>query len=115
MVDEFGGINDFNTSDANSMFLRIISETGLFGIVFIILFIIQYYVLRGNDHSNQHLWLISNATLVIILLQLLRQGNYTFSGFMFYMWLYYFTKLEAKKYDASKLSSSFSPSDLQTK
>jgi hypothetical protein len=37
-----------------------------------------------------YIWLISNAVLVVILLQLIRQGNYTFGGFMAYMWLYYY-------------------------
>ena len=75
------------------MLLRIISETGLFGLIFIILFIRYNYIKRDDDDSkNSYHWLISNATLVIILLQLFRQGNYTFGGFMAYMWLYYYTK-----------------------
>jgi hypothetical protein len=82
-----------NNTDANSMLLRIISETGLFGLIFIILFIRDNYIKREDDDSkNTYHWLISNATLVIILLQLFRQGNYTFGGFMAYMWLYYYTK-----------------------
>jgi hypothetical protein len=82
-----------NSSDANSMLLRIISETGLYGIIFMFLFIKNYYVKKDpeNEISDYH-WLISNAVLIIILLQLARQGNYTYGGFMAYMWLYYYTK-----------------------
>lgn len=83
----------FNTADANSMFLRLMSETGLFGLIFMFLFIRNNYVKKQVDfdtETNEPLWLISNAVLVIILLQLARQGNYTFSGFMAYMWLYYY-------------------------
>jgi hypothetical protein len=82
-----------NSSDANSMLLRIVSETGLYGIIFMFLFIKNYYVKKDTDNeiSDYH-WLISNAVLIIILLQLARQGNYTYGGFMAYMWLYYYTK-----------------------
>jgi len=88
-----GGEYDNNTSDANSMLLRIISETGLFGLVFMFMFIRNSYVKKDPDHPEaDYHWLISNAVLVIILLQLARQGNYTFGGFMAFMWLYYYTK-----------------------
>ena len=87
-----------NSSDANSMLLRIISETGLFGIVFMYLFIKNNFIKRDptNEISDYH-WLISNAVLVIILLQLARQGNYTYGGFIAYMWLYYYTKKDYLK------------------
>ena len=82
-----------NNADANSMLLRIVSETGLFGLIFIILFIRNNYIKRTDDElPDNYYWLISNAVLIIILLQLIRQGNYTFGGFMAYMWLYYYTK-----------------------
>lgn len=82
-----------NSSDANSMLLRIVSETGLYGILFMFFFIKNYYVKKDTENliSDYH-WLISNAVLLIILLQLARQGNYTYGGFMAYMWLYYYTK-----------------------
>lgn len=92
LVKAYGGINDFNATDANSMFYRLMSETGLFGLVFILLFIIKFFVLKQNDYSGKDVWLISSAVLVTILLQLLRQGNYTYNGFMFYMWMYYYAK-----------------------
>lgn len=87
-----------NASDANSMLMRLTSETGLFGVIFIFLFIRGNFVKRepNNKISDYH-WLISNATLIIILLQLARQGNYTYGGFMAYMWLYYYTKKDYLK------------------
>lgn len=92
LLYRLGGIYKFNTADANSMFLRLISETGLFGLVFIILFMFRFFIKipEGLDDENLY-WLISNAALTIIILQLARQGNYTYNGFFFYMWLYYFT------------------------
>ncbi len=94
-----GGEYDNNMADANSMLLRTISETGLFGLIFIILFIRSNYVRKDPDHPEaDYHWLISNAVLVIILLQLARQGNYTFGGFIGFMWLYYYTKLDYVKF-----------------
>lgn len=95
LVKQFGGIYDFNQQDANSMFLRLMSETGLYGLIFIVLFIVKFFVLNPRDGTGDELWLISGAALVTIILQLLRQGNYTYNGFMFYMWLYYYTKQAA--------------------
>jgi hypothetical protein len=90
-----GGIYEFNAPDANSMFLRTLSESGIVGVVFIFLFIFKFFVSKsiGADEDETY-WLISNALLVIILTQLLRQGNYTFNGFLFYPWLYYFNKIK---------------------
>lgn len=103
-----------NSSDANSMLLRIISETGLFGIVFMYLFIKNNFIKRDptNEISDYH-WLISNAVLVIILLQLARQGNYTYGGFMAYMWLYYYTKKDyLKKVEEHELKKQIEPENI---
>lgn len=82
----------FNTPDANSMGLRIISELGIMGILFSILFIKNYYVSYHYSSNNNH-WLISSSLMVMIIIQILRQGNYTFAGFMFFGMLYYYNKL----------------------
>ncbi|GAB4203292.1 MAG: hypothetical protein Fur0023_10060 [Bacteroidia bacterium] len=82
----------FNTPDANSMGLRIISELGLMGIIFTILFIKNYYITK-YESPNYSSWLISSSLLCMIIIQLLRQGNYTFSGFIFFALLYYYNKI----------------------
>jgi hypothetical protein len=80
---------DSNSADANSMFLRLLSETGLFGIIIFIYIIITGYVKRDPKRLTYH-WLISNAILLMILLNLFRQGHYFLYGFPFFMFLYYF-------------------------
>jgi hypothetical protein len=86
-----GDIYKFNTADANSMFLRVMSELGLMGIVFVFLFIFKFYVSKNLAvEEDETYWVISNALLVLILIQLIRQGNYTFTGFFFYAWMYYY-------------------------
>jgi hypothetical protein len=92
-LTNFEGVVDleFNKSDANSMALRIMSETGLFGMIIFGLFIISNAVFKIGSIRDEY-WLVSNACLLIILLQLLRQGNYFYCGFPFFIWVYYYTK-----------------------
>jgi hypothetical protein len=85
---------DFNKSDANSMFLRLLSETGLLGILFIFIFIFKFYVIRSRTNIDYKHWNIGNAVLVIIILYLLRQGNYFINGFPIFMWIYYYNYID---------------------
>ncbi|WP_305549656.1 hypothetical protein [Sediminibacterium sp.] len=97
-----GGIYQFNTGDANSLFLRTLSEIGLFGAVFLILFIFKYFVSYDlNGHEDNVYWVISNALLVLILLTYIRQGNYTYNGFFLYGWLYFYNLKNYKDYTES--------------
>lgn len=82
---------EFNKADANSMALRLMSETGIVGLIFFAYFLFSNLVLKGWTLKDEY-WLISNACFLIIALQLLRQGNYFYCGFPFFLWLYYYTK-----------------------
>ncbi len=94
-----GGIYKFNTADANSMLLRITSELGIMGLIFTFFFVFKFYVAKNlAGEEDEHYWLLSNALLVLILIQLFRQGNYTFSGFMLYAWMYYFNRNKYLEY-----------------
>lgn len=86
-----------NTPDANSMLLRIVSELGIMGIIFTFLFMKNYFVIRNPDDSDDHKWLISGAIFTMIVIQLLRNGNYTYAGFMFFALLYYYNKINLSK------------------
>lgn len=80
-----------NAPDASSMFLRIASELGLFGILLVLFFLItHYFIVDTADLEGLVLKMISAAFLVTILLQLLRQGNFILNGFPFYVYGYYF-------------------------
>lgn len=76
-----------NRSDAGSLLLRLISETGLFGVIAVFYFIFRF---RITNEQNKDLWVLSSAIFVIFLMQLLRQGHYFYNGFFFFVWLYYF-------------------------
>lgn len=81
-----------NSADANSMLLRLISETGLFGVCIFLFIIIKCYVSRDALNDDHH-WLISNAILVMILLNLFRQGHYFLNGFPFFVLMYIYNYL----------------------
>ncbi|MDC1315792.1 hypothetical protein N8251_00235 [Alphaproteobacteria bacterium] len=69
-----------NFNDANSLFMRIVSETGLMGIFFLIFFIVKYY--KCN--------VISDMTLVFLTMVLIREGNFVNPQFFFFIYMYYF-------------------------
>jgi hypothetical protein len=87
---------EFNKADANSMALRLMSETGLAGMLFFGLFFLFNWLIKPYAVSDEY-WIINNACFLIISLQLLRQGNYYYCGFPFFLWLYYYSKKKNKE------------------
>jgi O-antigen ligase len=87
---------EFNKADANSMALRLMSETGLVGLIFFAFFLFSNWVLSWRSPEPE-IWVISNACFLIIVLQLLRQGNYFYCGFPFFIWIYYYVNQNRKK------------------
>ena len=78
-----------NKGDASSLFLRLLSETGLLGLLFIFCFVFRFWTLKKNDKSG-FLWIVSNAILAVFLIRAIRGGHYFVGGTFFFMWLYYF-------------------------
>jgi hypothetical protein len=89
-------VDMINREDAASLFLRLASETGLLGILLFFIFIFKFYISRKRDPTG-YLWIISNAVLAMFLLKLLRMGHYFVDGLFFFLWVYYFAKMELKK------------------
>lgn len=83
-----------NKEDANSLLLRLLSETGLVGTAFVFLFIYMHFLPKRRDPTG-YLWIINNGILILFIARLLRQGHYFSEGFFFFIWLYYFTKQKA--------------------
>jgi hypothetical protein len=84
---------EFNKQDANSMFLRLMSETGLYGLFIMLYLLIKCWVPKQRTSDNE-LWVMSNSVAIIIVLSLLRQGHYFINGFPFYLWLFYYIAKE---------------------
>lgn len=76
-----------NSDDAGSLFLRLVSETGLFGIILVLYFVFKF---RLKNSGNRNLQIISNAIFIMFMMQLLKQGHYFYNGLFFFVWLYYF-------------------------
>ena len=94
---------NLNAADANSMLLRLISETGIFGVSIFLIIIFKCYVLR-NEYDESYHWLVSNSILVMLLLNLFRQGHYFLNGFPFFVILYYYNWVKYKEYVTTKHS-----------
>ncbi len=86
-----------NEKDANSLFLRLLAETGLLGLVLFLYFLVSSYLSKNNDPSR-YLWIINNGILILFIMRLIRQGHYFSEGFFFFFWLYYFSKRTSAAY-----------------
>jgi len=81
-----------NREDGSAMLFRLLAETGIVG-----LFIFIYFAFRHKCHARMSMppealqyWLINSGIFVVVLLALLRNGNYTIHGKMlFFLILYY--------------------------
>ena len=94
---------DLNSQDANSMLLRLISETGLFGTLLMLTITFGSFVRRREDPDiPEYFWIVSGGIITMILTNLLRQGHYFLNGFPFFIWLYYYNKLNFKKFIAAR-------------
>lgn len=94
---------NLNSADANSMLLRLISETGIFGVAIFLVIMVKCYVKRDINHLTYH-WLVSNGILIMIMLNLFRQGHYFLNGFPFFVILYYYNSVSYRNSQESALS-----------
>lgn len=96
---EMEGFDVSNKQDANSLLFRLMSETGLLGLVFFFVIIFRCYVRRNRKTGNTEYWIISNALLVVIALYLLRQGHYFINGFPLFLWMYYYNARQHRAFN----------------
>ena len=89
-------ISSYNPREAASLFLRLLSETGLLGLAIMFVFIFRFYIRRKDTYMSQ-LWIINNAILLMFMIKLIRMGHYFVDGFFLFIWLYYFSKLQYKE------------------
>jgi O-antigen ligase len=102
-IDKLSGVEDFynsyyerfidlNAADANSLFLRIISEVGILGLVLVIYFLVKFYCNASNNY------IISRSILIYILYKLFREGHYFSPEMYFFICIYYFNSISTKLY-----------------
>jgi hypothetical protein len=84
----------FNKFDANSLFLRLMSETGLFGLSAIFIFLFKFFMrkkyLSHPDYRDYNI--INQGIFILIIVRLIRTGSYFGNGFFLFIFLYYYTK-----------------------
>lgn len=92
LTKRYSNLNVFanNSKDANSLFLRIVSETGLLGLFF--LFFLLFRGISTMNTLNKLEYIVSVSLLLIIILSLIRQGNYFLNGLPLIFILFYYNK-----------------------
>lgn len=87
---------DFNKMDANSMLLRLMSETGLYGLIMMVSLLIRSWVFKKNA-ADTETWVMSNGLSLIIIIYLIRQGHYFLNGFPLFLWMFYYLSVQNKR------------------
>ena len=87
----------FNKKDGNSLFIRLCTETGLVGVFFIVFLTFKCFILKVDNKNKTQSLIISQALFILILLSLIRQGNYMLNGLPLIFLLYYHNYIEYKK------------------
>jgi len=89
----------FNTADANSLFVRLLSETGLLGLGLFFTFLFKNALWRKgyNNTELRDYTLINQSIFIWFLVRLVRTGNYFGNGFFLFFFIYYFTKKIVEK------------------
>ncbi|MEJ2602765.1 MAG: hypothetical protein P8172_05670 [Gammaproteobacteria bacterium] len=94
---------NLNEKDANSLFLRLISEFGLpFTVLFYAIVLALWTGLPRQSDANPVFWkkLTSTAILGLVIANSLRSGNYLNHGFPFFLVLYFLTSRSLRFGDA---------------
>ncbi len=85
-------LHELNKQDADSLFLRILSDFGIFGIALILFILISYF----RPFKTENIYnIIANGIFIYLLLKLLRSGHYFSVEFYFFLWTYILIKKEA--------------------
>jgi hypothetical protein len=93
---------EFNKTDGNSMLLRMLVETGLLGTGFFIILLFRGFIGRSAVGEERPFRLISQGILIMILLYLLRQGNYFLNALPMFVMMYYFNWKQFKAFQLEK-------------
>jgi len=88
---------EFNTTDGNTMIIRLMVETGLVGVLLFMFIVIKCFIPKRVSDVDIHYRLISHAIVIMIMVYLLRQGNYYLNAFPFFVLMYYYNWKQYKE------------------
>ena len=87
-------LEDTNATDANSMFIRIVSEMGILGLILILL--LMYLASKSFSFNNNQMF-FAQGVFIYLLLKLFRDGHYFAPEFYLFIWLLYYSIKNNKK------------------
>jgi hypothetical protein len=87
---------EFNIKDGNSLFVRLCTETGLVGLGFILLLLVKGFIYKVNNDNKDLFYhhLISQSIFVLLVLVLIRQGNYMLNGLPLLFLMYFYNYIQ---------------------
>jgi hypothetical protein len=90
--------SDLQSKDAASLALRLLSETGIIGFCLFLFFLKMNRIKWFDKFSldEQRLWVINSGIFFMILLFLLRSGDYTFHGRILFILIFYLSHKQIK-------------------
>lgn len=100
----------FNTADANSMFVRLMSETGMMGLGLFFTFLFKNFLRKKgyDDPMLRDYTLINQSIFIWFIIRLVRTGNYFGNGFFLFFFMYYFcNKIVSDKLKRDKIRNRF--------
>ncbi len=89
-----------NSADANSLFLRIVSDLGVFGILLLVL--LSLYLIKPFESSEM---IFTQGIVIYILLKLLRDGHYFPPELYFFVFIFYFSFKENQEQKFSNITN----------
>lgn len=103
LPDELKEYATINREDANSMAFRMLAEIGFIGFGAFFIFLLRFRIGYSINYSvdERFLWVFNNGILIMVLLFLMRNGNYTMHGRLFFILLLYYTYQAVKKQSSS--------------
>jgi hypothetical protein len=84
---------ELSNKDANSLALRLLSETGIIGFSIFVFFLFKYRIRDQSFFSTDQkiLWILNASIFVMAILLLFRSGDYTASGRVLFFLIYYYS------------------------
>jgi hypothetical protein len=83
-------IMELNKEDAGSIYLRLISEFGIPGLLFLILFLVKFKV-RSMYFGSSYAEHLNNLSLIMIITYSFRQGSYLSVYFLLFLGMYFYS------------------------
>lgn len=109
-IEEFEkmGMDHLNAKDAASLFLRLVSETGVIGL-FAVMYFIYRNLIRNTDLNNDYGKIVCKAILIYFFCKLLREGHYFSPEMYFFVFLFVYNRKASLGANNLNMEGSYKP------